>query len=421
MFFSAAVSMEDWTGMFGTWAKPGVWKILTTMKEAGVTRVYWRSLGSGQAPRPSKVTESATFWTTGRTVPRHELLDPETAKVLGIELRELVSDFGAFDHQECARDLASKLDLEFYLWHEVHGESHSGQYSSFILEHPELRAINRWGEAMTGNLSWGYPEAIERRLKLLEESLSYQPDGIAIDLVKSGDHIFPRVDQHGYSAIGYETPIVKAFKEKTGKDPHEVPNTDEEWVRFRASYVTEFIRKARALQKRTAPNCKFGVFASPKGRLFPAYLNDEPFTRVPRRPGTRSSLYDFEDDPRWISVGFPGGLEGNLEDLDAWLNEDLLDYVDAGIVNVPARVEEGETEDMDPYRAVIEHEKARVGGRAPFGTVLESWMRTRDHLVEGSRVAKEAGCEEVVLFESQGIERNNRWDAVRESVDKYGD
>jgi len=84
MFFSAAVSMKDWAGMFGTWAKPGVWKILTTMKEAGVTRVYWRSLGAGQAPRPSKVTESATFWTTARTLPRHELIDPATANVLGI-------------------------------------------------------------------------------------------------------------------------------------------------------------------------------------------------------------------------------------------------------------------------------------------------------------------------------------------------
>jgi len=336
-------------------------------------------------------------------------------------VRELVSDFGSFDHQECARNLASKVGLEFYLWHESHMESHSGQYSNFILDHPALRAVNRWGEALTGNLSWGYPEAIERRLKLLEESLAYEPDGIAIDLVKGGDHNSPRVDCRGYSAIGYEEPIIQAFKAKTGNDPFKIPNSDEEWVRFRASYLTEFMRKARALQKRTAPNCKFGVFASPKARLFPAYLNDEPFTPVPRRPGTRSSLYDFEDDPRWISVGFPGGLEGNLEDLDAWLNEDLLDYVDAGIVNVPARVKEGETEDMDLYSAVIEHEKARVGGRAPFGTVLESWMRSHEHLVEGARVAKEAGCKEVVLFEAQGIERNNGWDSVREAVHKYGE
>jgi len=65
-------------------------------------------------------------------------------------------------------------------------ESHSGQYSSFVLEHPELRAINRWREPLKGTLSWGFPEAIQRRMDLLEEALTYQPDGIVFDLLKGG-------------------------------------------------------------------------------------------------------------------------------------------------------------------------------------------------------------------------------------------
>ena len=83
MFLSAAVSMEDYAVMFGTWGKPGVCKILCSLKNAGVRRVYWRTLGAGQAPYPSRVTEPLTLWVTDET--RHGVIDPATAKVLGIQ------------------------------------------------------------------------------------------------------------------------------------------------------------------------------------------------------------------------------------------------------------------------------------------------------------------------------------------------
>ena len=58
-------------------------------------------------------------------------------------------------------------------------------------------------------------------------------------MLKGGDHNVPRVDQHGYCAIGYETPIIEAFREKTGTDPFEIPNADDAWTRFRAAYGTD--------------------------------------------------------------------------------------------------------------------------------------------------------------------------------------
>ena len=421
MLFSAAVSMEDYCVMFGTWGKPGVYTILRSMRDAGVRRVYWRTLGAGQAPYPSQVTEPLTLWATDRSVTRHTLIDPATAKVLGVEIEERIADFGAFDHQECARDLARKMGIEFYLWHEAHMESHSGQYSSFILNHPEWRAVNRWGEALAGNLSWGFPEAVDRRMDLLKEALSYEPDGIALDLMKGGDYNVPRADQHGVSAIGYETPIVEAFKKKSGKDPFKIPNTDDEWVRFRASYVTEFMRRARACQKELVPDAKFGLFATHKGRMQPAYPNDEPYTpALPDPDDLRSSLWALLADKRHLNVELAGPLEGNLEDLDAWLTEGLLDFVAASIVQVPTYPHEHAPLDVVTYRAWIEHSRSIVRSRAPFGTQLRSWRVPHELIVEGARTAKEAGCEEVVLMEAQGVQANNNWAAVKQAVEKYG-
>ena len=421
MFFSAAVSMEDWTCMFGTWGKPGVWNILTTMQTAGVKRVYWRTLGAGQAPYPSRVTEPLRLHAVAREHSHWRLMDPATTKALGVQTGQLVADFAAFDHQRCAKEIAAELGLEFYLWHESNMESHTGQYSQFILDHPELRALNRWGEALKGTLSWGFPEAIQRRMDLLEEALSYEPDGIVFDLVKGGDHNVPRIDCHGYSCVGYEQPIMEAFREKTGRDPMAIPNNDDEWIRFRAQYVTEFMRKANALIRKRCGDIPVGIFAAHKGRALPVYPNDETFEPDASHVADlrMRALCDFMCDKRSINVGFAGALEGNLEDIDTWISEGVLDYVVSGIIQAPRYVED--KLDSETYREWIEHEKALVAGRVPFGTQLVAWSRTHEHFIEGSRIAKECGCEEVVLFESQGITHNKKWESVAESVAKYGD
>ena len=414
MLFSAAVSLEDWAGMFGTWGKPGVYKILRELKENGVGRVYWRTLGAGQSAYPSRITEPITEWWSGE-----KLYDPATAKALGIELKELITDFGAYDHQACARDLSRKMGIEFYLWHECHMESHSGQYSQFIIRHPEFRAINRWGEALTGHLSWGYKETIDRRLSLFKEALAYEPDGLALDLVKGGDHNVPRVDQHGFSAIGYEEPILRAFEQKTGKSAFDIANTDPEWVRFRASYVTDFMHQVRQYQRRLYPAVKIGLFAAHAGRMMGTYPNDEPYVpQSPRSDDPRTTLYALLLDERSLKVGLAGPLDGNLEDVDIWLEDQLFDFVDAAIVAVPHYVE-GKL-DTASYRQRIDESRALVAGRVPFGTQLVSWSVSHEHIVEGARTAKEAGCKEVVLFESQGVEANRNWAAVKEAVAKFG-
>ena len=45
--------------------------------------------------------------------------------------------------------------------------------------------------------------------------------------------------------LAYETPIVEGFKKKFGIDPREIPETDPRCLKFRAGFLTQFMRELR--------------------------------------------------------------------------------------------------------------------------------------------------------------------------------
>src|SRR5438045_3099959 len=58
--FSAMVTLGDWAVVHGVWGEPGVYYILNRMRDAGFSRVYWRTTdGCGQTCYPSRVTNAA--------------------------------------------------------------------------------------------------------------------------------------------------------------------------------------------------------------------------------------------------------------------------------------------------------------------------------------------------------------------------
>ena len=118
-------------------------------------------------------------------------------------------------------------------------------------------------------------------------------------------------------------------------------------------------------------------------------------------------------------VGLAGAMEGNLEDVETWLNEALLDFIDAATVDSPRYVDGAL--DVDTYATWLAESRQLVAGRVPWGAQLFSWGVTAEHIDRGVAAARDAGCEELVFFESQGIQKNNRWPAVKEAVGKYGE
>ena len=80
--------------------------------------------------------------------------------------------------------------------------------------------------------------------------LAYDLDGLFIDWLRTGDvRDNPQTDAKGTADYGYETPSVEGFKKKFKTDPHDVPNDDARWVKFRAEPRTEFMRRLRKLAR----------------------------------------------------------------------------------------------------------------------------------------------------------------------------
>ena len=69
-------------------------------------------------------------------------------------------------------------------------------------------------------------------------------------------------DESGVWYCTYDEPAVTAFKQITGRDPYQIPNGDEQWVKFRAGYMTDFLSRAREMQKKEFPALKLGVLVT---------------------------------------------------------------------------------------------------------------------------------------------------------------
>jgi hypothetical protein len=397
--FSGMVTLGDWAVFHGVWGEPGVYYILKHMKDAGFSRVYWRTTdGCGQANYPSRVTNAAQQFV------RDEKLFPEQ-----VYIREFLDqarpakdrwlqgsvDFSRFDSVKTARDWARRLGLEFYAWHE-HAEDHGGvgQPSRMMLEHPEWLTRNRDGKASHCRFSWASKPALDHRLALVREVLSYEPDGLFFDFVKSmegspGKGCTPHWDEKGVWYCTYDRPAIEAFKKKTGRDPLQIPNDDEEWVLFRAAYMTGFMRSVREMQKKEFPKVKLGVFGCPSGRAC---------LRV-------TDKVEPAADP----------LRAYLEDHETWTREGLIDefvnaYTDGSVFRDPAKL-----------RSMIQDSRSRIHTPVPYqGTQMEVYgIRDEGTLLQAVETIAAAGCKEVVFFETTPLQANRTWEAAAKAIRQF--
>ena len=105
------------------------------------------------------------------------------------------------------------------------------------------------------NVSFGFPEVRRHKLAYVRELLDYGVDGLMLDFIRRAGRFrvvnermvhFPYYwDDDGACQYGYEAPIVDAFRDATGLDPHALSNCDERWIRHRAAYNTLMLREIR--------------------------------------------------------------------------------------------------------------------------------------------------------------------------------
>ncbi len=81
-------------------------------------------------------------------------------------------------------------------------------------------------------LSYAYPQVREYRLAVIKEGLTYGPDGLNLDFLRHPPF------------VGFDQPLVDAFKEKYGLDAFKNPN-DPRWLAMQVEVMTGFVSSVR--------------------------------------------------------------------------------------------------------------------------------------------------------------------------------
>jgi hypothetical protein len=223
---------------------------------------------------------------------------------------------------------------------------------------------------------------------LIKEQAAYGMDDICLDFFRENQlfqerhqRLIPKqeVDKDGVCIYGYEPAVVEAYQKQYGVDPHKISNTDETWIRFRASFLTSFIRKVR--EQLSSHN----ITLTAKVRSM--NLIQAPF-------------------PYWEPEAAPtNSLRGSFVDWPTWVEEGLLDEV--MVVH-----ENFDLCELDLMRLFRETQAAReiVDNKARLMMALWCYNTKDRSVAEGKRclelavnAATQAGADGVVLWESTPI------------------
>lgn len=376
MIIDTVVSHGDWFNAWGSFGRPSVVRILDQCRQAGIRKVYWRSFLGARAHYHSRL-EPIAWGGEGIERPGYE-----ARPRLAYDLRE-------WDPLKDAVAVAHELGLQLSAWPTIYEETHVQLVTTeFAAAHPEYWWTARDGRRRASKLSFGYPEVRRRKLDLIREQADYGVDDVCLDFFRENqlyhqrhEELLPKqeVDDNGVCVYGYEPPIVDAFRARTGLDPHAVDNADERWVRFRAGYLTEFMRELREDMRRR------GVTITVNVRSMNRCLAPFPYWEPEAAP-TNSLLGSFVDWPTWVEEGLVDEVMVNVE------NFDLCDADPMHIVR--------ETRDA---RAIVGDRARLLMGIWCYNTRDSSVAEGRRHLELAVNAAAYAGADGVVLWESTPI------------------
>lgn len=141
---------------------------------------------------------------------------------------------------KCRSDYARKIGLDFHLYIRMQAWALDPPWeeffnSDFFWNNPQWRCVAQDGRK-TNQMSYAFPEVRKHVLDVLNESF-------AISGANGVDLTFMR----GSPCVLYESPVLEVFKKKTGLDARKIKIDDQRFLKFKAEYVTGFIRETRVL------------------------------------------------------------------------------------------------------------------------------------------------------------------------------
>ena len=214
-------------------------------------------------------------------------------------------------------------------------------------------------------MSLAFPEVrkyeADQYLDILERNGG---NGVQVEFVSTNR------DDRGVCVYGYEEPVVKAFQQKEGKNPFELPNQDSSWVQFRADYVTATLRELREKLRAKDPEAPVTV----------AFVARDP----------NDYLKVFQDWP-------------------AWLDQRLVDEVHLWFRT---------TSDVSEVERQVRQAAEIIKGRCPLVAELSCYhvgsFQDSKLLLEAARQARANGADTVGIYRSHAVEQLDFWPLIEQ-------
>ena len=373
------------------WGIDGVKHMLDACKSHGWSRIYWRVLDGGRSLYRSRLVTPGEHWEFDAF---HNPQTPEDKRLLaeyGMDVakplvrRKMLAnmakvqamDYSTFDSLAAAVSYGHEIGLQVHAWITINEDDHAwGLRSDFSLKYPELRWRKRDGRYYHSQISFAFPEAMSYKVGIVKEIVDrYDIDGLFFDWLRTGDiRDNPQTDPDGVADHGYEEPLVQGFRARYGVDPHDIPNGDDRWVRFRSEPHTEFARRVRNMVRSTKPHLMISMMGA--------------------HPWCYRGAQDRID----------GNLRGLLLDVATWAQEGLIDDVVAGGYYM-----EGGT----PERA-YEALKRETENRA--NVWLYCWVpRKVEDFERDYALARKLGAEQILFWEADYIDDRTNEEGVLSS------
>ena len=199
-----------------------------------------------------------------------------------------IADQGLVLHR-VAMEHAHSMGLEFHVMIRTGIGQYTPPYDAqggFMAEHPEMRLVAPDGTALP-KLSYAFAEVRKRMLAIVEEVLDDEIDGVNLCWMR------------GTPVVGFEKPVVDAFRERYGEAPADADDDPRLW-RVRAEFITDFMREVRKLTRRVGER---------RGR-----------------PVNVTAMVSGSTLEHILARGY---------DLQTWFDEKLVDDITAAAVNAP--------------------------------------------------------------------------------------
>lgn len=208
-------------------AKEGIWEQIEPYRNTDFKKLYWET---GWGHTCYYGTQVGSLFSAGlEDFPR--IGDRYIAESLQILTAKGINPIGT------ALEYAHSIGLEFHVSQRIEAFCCAPPWeeafsTEFYKEHPEMRLIDRDGTEIAG-MSYAYPEVRKYMISILREAAGYGADGAAIIYVRGPPYIL------------YEESLIEGFKKKYGIDPRKINEGDERWLRYRASFMTQYMREVR--------------------------------------------------------------------------------------------------------------------------------------------------------------------------------